>query len=191
MRKSILLSAMLLVSTFAFAQIQKGQMQISGMFNFIKQETGSAEVTNFNFVTGAGYFMSDLTSVGLLLNISSNKSESSIGESKRNLFEFGVFTRFHKSIADKLYLYLEPSLSFGSGEISHTPGGSSDLSTTLIQFRPGVMYVATPKISLVMGVGSVFYNNVKETNGSNEVTSTSYGLIINPANVNLGVSLFL
>lgn len=191
MRKSILLSAMLLMSTFAFAQTQKGQVQLGGVFNFNKQENGDIESTNFNFIPQAGYFVSDLTSVGLLLDISNNKFENPGGESERNLFQFGVFARFHKSIADKLYLYLQPSLSFGSGENDNLLGGTADLNTTTLQIRPGMMYFATPKIAIEMGVGSAFYNSVKETTGGNEVTNDNYGLLFNLASVNMGVSFFL
>ncbi|MCE7993378.1 MAG: porin family protein [Roseivirga sp.] len=191
MRKSILLSVMLLVCTFAFAQTQKGQVQLGGVFNFSKQEISQNENNNFNFIPQAGYFVSDLTSLGVLLNISNNNFKSPTADLDRNLFEFGVFARFHKSVADKLYMYIQPSLSFGSGENDNIVGGPSDLSTTAIRVSPGLLYFATPKIALEMRVGSVFYEQVKETTGGNEVSIDNYGLTFNLANVNFGASFFL
>lgn len=190
MRKSILLSVMLLVCTFAFAQTQKGQVQLGGVLNINKQETSQSENNNFNFIPQAGYFVSDLTSLGVMLNISSNKFENPTANLDRNLFEFGVFARFHKSVADNLYMYLQPSLSFGSGENDNIGGGTTDLNTTSIRVSPGMLYFVTPKIALEMRVGSVFYEQVKETNGGNEFTSDNYGLLFNLSNVGFGASFF-
>lgn len=191
MRKLLLLSAMLLVGTLAFAQTQKGQVQLGGSFNFNKQDLDPGESTNFNFVPQAGYFVSDLTSIGITLNISSSDFEVPGFDAERNLFEFGVFARFHKSVTDNFYFFLQPSLSFGSGENDNIGGGSTDLNTTSIRVSPGAMYFVTPKIAMEMRVGSVFYEQVKETTAGNEVNINNYGLLFNLANVSLGASFFL
>lgn len=191
MRKSLLLSAMLLVGTLAFAQTQKGQVQLGGVFNFNKQDAPQGESTNFSFAPQAGYFVSDLTSVGVIFNIASTKFESPTNDIEQNLFEFGVFTRFHKSVTDKFYLFLQPSLSFGSGENDGVGGGSTDVNTTSIQVSPGAMYFVTPKIAVEMRVGSAFYNQTKQTSGGTEIKTDNYGLIFNLTNVSLGASFFL
>lgn len=191
MRKSILLSAMLLVSAFAFAQTQKGQIQLGGTLNFTNQEIDQNESSNFNFVPQVGYFLSDLTSLGINLNISSNNFKTPTADLDRNIFEFGVFARFHKSLADNFYIFLQPSVGFGSGENDNINGGSTDLNTTNIRVSPGALYFVTPKIALEMNVGGFSYQQIKETTGGNEVKINTYGLLVNLANTNFGINFYL
>ncbi len=191
MRKSILLSAMLLVSAFTFAQTQKGQVQLGGAFIFTKQDVPQGENNNFNFLPSASYFISDLTSLGVNLNISSNNFESQTADQGRNLFEFGAFARFHKSVANNLYFFLEPSLSFGSGEIDNVGGGNTDVNTTRIRLSPGVLYFLTSKIALDMRMGALFYDQEKLTTGGNELSIDTYGLNLNLSNTTFGINFFL
>lgn len=191
MRKSILLSAMLLVSAFAFAQIEKGQFQLGGSFGLVKQELPQGDNSNFNFVPQAGYFISDLTSIGVNLSISGNSFETPTGDVEGNLFRFGAFARFHKSVADNFYMFLQPSLGFGSGEQDNVLGGSTDINTTDIRLSPGALYFVAPKVAVELTVGSLFYSRIKQTSGANEIINDSYGLNLSLANANLGINFYL
>ncbi|GAB5526859.1 MAG: hypothetical protein Roseis2KO_47310 [Roseivirga sp.] len=182
---------MLLMSTFAFAQIQKGQVQLGGVFNYNTQDLGSgSDRSSFIFSPQAGYFFSDNTSAGISLTINSNSFEGSGFSRDFNLFEIGVFARFHKSVADNFYLFLQPSVGFGSGT-DEDLNGDTDINTTRIQVSPGAVYFLSPKIALEMRIGGLFYESATETTNNVENDVSSFGISINPANVNFGVNFYL
>ncbi len=191
MRKSILLSAMLLMSTFAFAQIQKGQVQLGGVFNYSTQDfDNGVDRSTFIFSPQAGYFFSDNTSAGISLMIRNISFDDNGASQDFNLFEFGVFARFHKSVADNFYVFLQPSLGFGSGT-NENPAGDTDINTTRIQVSPGAIYFLHPKIALEMRIGGLFYESATETTNNVEIETSGFGITINPANVNFGVNFYL
>lgn len=190
MRKSILMSAMLLMSAMAFAQIEKGQVQLSGNLLINNSENNFDERTNFNITTRAGYFISDKTSLGLSLGFNSSKSENTIGSSDSNIFSIGAYARFHKPMVDNFYLFLQPGFSFGSGS-TENGANTSDINTASVGISPGAIYFLSPKIALEMTMGSLQYSQFKETTNGNEVTTKNFGLNLNLTGFALGVSFYL
>lgn len=173
-----------MVSTLAFGQIQKGDIQLGGSLNYSKFETGNQEATNFRLTPRAALFLSENTSLGLSLGY----EDLTNGGSESNQFFFGVYARFHKSVSDKFYLFLQPDISFGTG--STTPFGSQELDLNSFNFNimPGMMYFFSDKIAIDMTFGGLFYTNT-EAEGTPEITR--YGLNMNLSTVSLGASIYL
>lgn len=177
MKKLVFTMAILLVSTIGFAQIQKGDIQITGNVGFSKTETsGGTEISRITILPKAGFFLSETTSLGGILGYSSVKVS---GITTTDVFNIGAYARFHKSVADNFYLYLEPSLTYGFA------GGSNSSNDAIdIRLSPGMTYFMSPKFALDMNYGMIGYN--KDTGGAE-----NYGLNLNMSNITLGASFYI
>ncbi|OEK00157.1 hypothetical protein BFP97_00880 [Roseivirga sp. 4D4] len=184
MKKTVLLLAMTLVSSFAFGQIQKGDVQLGGSLNYSNFEAGGQETTNFRLVPRAALFLSDNTSLGVSLGY----EDQSSGGIETNQFFFGVYARFHKSVSDKFYLFLQPDVSFGSGTTNPLGNQEFDLNSFNFGLMPGMMYFLSEKIALDMTFAGIFYNNTDTATGG-EITR--YGLNMNLNAVSVGASIYL
>lgn len=192
MRKTVLLFASVFISTLAFAQTQKGDIQLSGTLNYSKVETGNTiETSSFQLTPRAGFFLSDNTSIGVILGYSSQKNETGITEQKTDLFQFGVYSRFYKPVVDKLFFFLEPSILFGTGNIETTGTNDRDNNTFSIAVRPGLNYFLSDKLAMEASVGSLFYNRTKIEGGGSSVETDAFGLNFNLSAFNIGASFFL
>ncbi len=184
MKKTILLFAMVLMSTMAFGQIQKGDIQVGGSLLYNKFEAGNQESTAFRLTPRAALFLSDNTSLGVSLGY----EDQSNGPSESNQFFFGVYARFHKSVSDKFYLFVQPDISFGSGTTNPLGTQEFDVSSFNFNIMPGMMYFLSDKIALDMTFGGLFYSN-EDTDGVGDITR--YGLNMNLNTVALGASIYL
>ncbi len=192
MRKSLLLIAAVFISTLAFAQIQKGDIQLTGTFNLTKTDAGnSVETSGFQFSPRAGLFLNDHTSIGIALGYSSNKQEANTNEQKVGLFTFGAYARFYKPVVDKLYFFLEPSVTLGSGTVKTTGNPDIDTNTFAIALQPGINYFLSDKLALEATVGRLFYSRNKAEGSGNSTEQDSYGLDFSPSNISFGISFFL
>lgn len=184
MKKSLLLVVMVFMSTAAFGQIQKGDIQLGGSLNYNSFDAGNGENTNFRISPRAALFLSDNISLGASLGYEDRTG----GSSESNQFFFGVYARFHKSVSDKFYLFLQPDITFGSG--STNPLGTQEFDVNSFNFNlmPGMMYFLSEKIALDLSFGGLFYNN-NETEGFGDITQ--YGLNMNLSTVAIGASIYL
>ena len=98
--------AILLVSTLGFAQIQKGDIQITGNVGYNKTrpyitQVVTRETSRITISSKAGVFLSETTSLGGILGFSSLKPQD------LTIFNVGAYARFHNPVAENFYLYLE------------------------------------------------------------------------------------
>ena len=187
MKRLVLATALLLVSTLSFAQITKGDIQLGGNVGFSKTKIGSFETSQFTLSPRAGLFVSDLTSVGLTIGYSSTESNGL----NSNLLQFGVYTRFHKMVADQFYIYLQPSLAFGTGSEENGNAPDTDVSSFNIGIAPGMTYFLSPKFALEMNFGSLAYNSTTNKNSGVESKRENYGLNLNLNTITLGFSYYI
>jgi hypothetical protein len=187
MKRLVLAMALLMVSTLSFAQITKGDIQLGGNAGFNKIKSGSFERSQFTLAPRAGLFVSDLTSVGLTIGYSSTDSNGT----NSNLFQFGVYSRFHKMVAENFYIYLQPSLTLGTGSVKSENAPDIDTSTFNIGIAPGVTYFLSPKFALEMSLGSLAYNLTKDSNSTIESKTENYGLNLNLNTITLGFSYYI
>lgn len=178
MKKSILLLAMVLMSTVAYGQIQKGDVQLGGNLSYISSETGNFETNTFSITPRASLFISENTSLGLTLGFTNQK----INQTESNLFTYGAFARFYKNIAENFYVFLQPGITFANGE-----SNGNDTSQFSFNLTPALAYFVSEKIALEMNVGGLFYNRQETAS----VDSNSYGLNINLTGLTVGASILL
>tara|TARA_R110000850_G_scaffold92421_1_gene196190 strand:- start:126 stop:626 length:501 start_codon:yes stop_codon:yes gene_type:complete len=165
-----------MVSTMAFAQIQKGDVQITGNVGFNKTETsGGTDVSRVTISPKAGVFLSETTSLGGVLGYTNVKFS---GTTTTDLFNVGAYARFHKSVVENFYLYLEPSFIYGFA------GSNASNDAVDIKLSPGMTYFMSPKFALDMNYGMIGYN--KDSGGTE-----NYGLTLNMSNITLGASFYI
>lgn len=176
MKKLTVIILFSLIALTANAQIEKGNVQVSGSFSISSIESNGAESNRFELSPQAGFFLSDKISLGVVLGY------QSVGNSnaKDKLFSFGIFSRLYKPIADRFYFFAQPQVAFGTGETA----AEADISAFSIGIRPGFSYFLSDKISMDMSVQGFNYENREE--GANEISFTGFSL--NPNTVNVGVS---
>lgn len=179
--------AFMLFSTFGFAQITKGDIQLGGSVAFFNTEFPDFDRANLSLRPSAGIFVSDLTSVGIKLQYSISESNGLNSYS----FDFGLNSRFHKMVSENLYLFVEPSVSIGRSSDENITGSDTKTNNFAIQVAPGMSYFISPKIALEMSLGSLFYTTSKRDQPSGEITTNNYGLSLNLSTVSLGFSYFI
>ena len=186
MKKLIFTMAILLVSTMAFAQIQKGNIQITGNVGIQKTNNAGTETSSFSLLPKAGVFVSETTSLGGIVGYTGGKFNGS----KSDRFNLGAYARFHKPMVENFYLYLEPSLTFGFGN-REVGGGDADINSFDVRLAPGMTYFLSPKFALDMNWGMLNYSKETTKFGNVETENENYGLNLNMSNINLGVSFYI
>ena len=174
---------MMLMSTLTFAQIQKGAVQLGGSITYNEFENRFQESKLFQVLPQAGLFVSDNTSIGLSLGYSYQETPVNFGQSEVRQFLLGMYSRFHKTVSDKFYMFLQPAFTFGFNRFD---GTHRDNFT--INVAPGLMYFVSEKIALEMNVGELFYTN---TNISGGLKSDNFGLSFDLSRISLGASIYL
>lgn len=197
MRKLILLSFVLLSAFVAQAQIQKGDVQLGGSISYNSNESGGLDNSNFSFSPQAGLFVSETTSVGVILGLNSgtfnafNQVNGNMEELTSNLFTFGAYARFHKPVVENLYLFLQPAVALGSGKIEQINANDAETDTFGISVSPGITYFLSPKFALEMRLGGVNYSRVKTENNGAENTATAFSFDMDLATVGLGLNFYI
>lgn len=138
-QKPLLVLLFLLLSTFVFGQLEKGNIfiQASSSIGFSTEKysitragttTEYSKSTHFGFGPKVGYFVIDNLPVGLAINVNTNKTKYTGGsyESSNNNFTIGPFARYYFLPQDKLKPMAEISAGFGSSKDKYT----SSLNTT-------------------------------------------------------------
>ena len=193
MKKLFLTTLCLVLSTGAFAQIQKGSFQLGGSASFNNSETPTFESDFFQILPRFGYFVDDRISLGVQLGYSSRTVNAGASEDTNNQFLYGIYARFHKNLAEKIYLFVEPSILLGTGESENpTTNGivETDLNSTTIGITPGIIYFLTDKIGLEFGFGIFQFTQEKVEGNGIDQTVERIDLSLNPIQINTGLSIY-
>ena len=197
MRKLLLLCVVLFSGVVAQAQIQKGDVQLGGSITYNSNESGGQDNSNFTFSPQAGLFVSETTSIGVLLGFNSttfnafNQNNGNLVELTNSLFSFGAYARFHKSVADNFYLFLQPAVALGTGKVEQINANDVDTNTFLVGVSPGMTYFLSPKFALELRLGGVNYSRFKTDNNGTENTSTAFSFDMDLASVGLGLNFYI
>lgn len=196
---------MLLVGSFTYAQIQKGDVLIGGSL-FISNTTlenaqpSSLEANSFNFSPRAGLFLSEKMSLGLIIGYDRDKIENSnVGvpnTTTENLFTFGAYMRNYKSLSEKFFFYLQTSILIGTGNADVVVNNAiqeADRGAFGIEIQPGVSYFFTDRLSLDVSIFQLGYTDqTTELASANINQETSRFFISGGLNsVGVGLSWFL
>lgn len=197
MRKLILLSVALFISTMAFGQLEKGLVQLGGSVSFTSTDNGDNDVSAFNIFPRGGYFVSNNTSIGLQLGYTSitrdafNVQTNSFVELTNQQVLFGAYARFHKSAADNFYLFLQPAFIFGTGEAEGFNSTDSDLNSFNIGVSPGVTYFLSPKFAVELSLGALSYTRNKVEGAGIDQTTNTFHFDLDLADINFGMSFYI
>lgn len=186
MKKLILAITFLSFYTLANAQIEKGDIQVGGTFQYSSSKVEGSfnqEAQRFTITPRAGLFVSELTSIGLQLGY----DNLNIDDSKESIFSVGVYSRFHKPIADNLYIFFQPVIAIGTGS---NDDQDADISTFDFSFSPGITYFLTPKLAAEATFGRLYYSQEKRENDTSNLDSTETGISLNPETLTIGLSFY-
>lgn len=197
MKKLTIILTLLFFTGIAKAQIQKGDIQLGGAIGINSNKTGDNKFNYFNFSPRAGFFVSDKTSIGITTGFSTTNrdvfqvSTGTIVEQIENQFQIGVYSRFHKSLGENFYIYLQPSFGFGSGK-NKTDGSETSSSNSInLQLMPGITYFMSDKFALEMNIGNLNYSNIKREAPGFEETTDNFNLNLNLSAFTLGLSYYI
>jgi len=137
MKKSLLLVAMLLSGSFAFAQLSKGNVLVTGAFsisgNANEQKingttTDGPTTTSFSFIPNVSYFITNNFSVGLELGLISNTNKeidvngNTTVTNKDVTTSVGIapFVRYYVPLGQNFYFYGQGGFGINSGNTENT-----------------------------------------------------------------------
>ena len=194
MRKLTLLSLGLLLCGAAHAQFKEGDIQLGVGLNISEQGIVSNQINVKRIQTGASLFLSDRLSAGLLLgyrNTLRTKFNNSDDELSDQVFQFGIYARYHQAIADKVHVYLQPSVLWGSGNSDISPVNNVDYRTVYLQLSPGITYLFTERWGLDLSFSGLRYTQVKQDAGQIDDRLSDSDFTMNLNNISVGLSFYL
>ena len=175
MKKILLFSLFLAVSSISFTQINKGQFFIGGKISFesFKEENSRYDtyhLTNFYISPGAGYFIIDKLAAGLRFDFDTYNSKSDNNETHLNSTTISPFIRYYflpstnkvNALIDVSYIHNRTKLSSSDYEGYTQKSNGFNISA-------GPSIFLTDKIALEFIFG---FKHTKSDNYGNTETNT-------------------
>ena len=184
MKKSLLLAAvLLLVSVATQAQHKMWVSGSAGMTNSSNDVEGSEPYNTAIFAPAFGYNLNANWTIGLALNYSTYKSDD---DNKGNEFNLNPFVRYSKTVSDKVVLYGEGDVMFGSK--NETVGGvdNDGIGTFGIGIAPGIQYLFSDRWSMNADIGVLSYES--ENDKDLEVTTNDINFGLDFTKLRLGLN---
>ncbi|MEM1135604.1 MAG: hypothetical protein AAGI07_07170, partial [Bacteroidota bacterium] len=162
------------------------------------------DTRTFSILPQIGRFVNDNVSIGGIIGFTRIKTEfistNSFGinfetETSIDIFQMGPFARFHKSVSDAAYVFLQAELIFGFGSSeSEIPDTKENLFTLQTGLRPGFIFFLTEKIGIEANIGFLGYNysrnELDEDESDAKNTNSSFVLDLDLSSFNLGVQYY-
>lgn len=138
MKKLVIVLALALISSGAFAQFNKGRYLVGGSLGFqaysnkakaASTTTTSSHSTDFSLAPSAGYFIIDNLAVGASLNLGAGSDKgtgTNPGKSTSTSIGLSPFVRYYLSQG----IFFQGQIGVGSEKTKDTPSGSSTSTTT-------------------------------------------------------------
>jgi hypothetical protein len=206
MKKNIFMLAFAFIGFSALSQPLANHLYFGGSLGF---QTFSAErndggvitqendQSSFSFNPAIGYTLTDNWLVGLRFGISSSQTEN---VNQSGSFDAELFARYNIPIVERFYFFPEFQVGFGSTYTdAQTPTGEvrvNEGNSFTVGVAPGFAFFPSTHWSIELSAG--FLGFVSTTNNDpssdpqpDERTTNQFGLSLNPANVNVGVSYYL
>ncbi|MBP0903592.1 outer membrane beta-barrel protein [Mariniflexile gromovii] len=214
--KTHLIIALVLVSTFTFAQnseekfeIPKNQWIVGGIINFNSQNSESeyessnsdSNQTSLFIKPDIGYAIDSNLVIGLMpgFNILNFKHDGSNDEYKSNGFSIAPYIRKYFAISNNFALNVQGEFmySYQKNENIYANSGTnftseSDRNSIFIGVKPGLTYSLTNKIYLNANLGSIGYYSDKSENNEGIVSkSNNFNLSLSSSDLYFGVLVLL
>ncbi len=195
MKKLLFLVILLLTCTFSYGQLAKGDIQLGGNVSFNSNSNSNADSRSFAINPRVGLLIDSTTSVGLILGYRNSQEpafvQGAITDLKSTNFAYGVYARFHKPVADKFYLFLQPSLLFGTGTTEQPANGDLESSSWSINLIPGMLYFVSPRFAIELSLGRASYARAKFEQTGAEFNSSAFSFNTSFTSVGLGLSYYI
>ena len=133
--KTIYFLFLMIIPIAANAQLSKGMKQVGGSLSISFRDSDiegqnsvlrqQSSERNFFVSPQIGYFVKDNLSIGFSMGFSNSRItfENNVSESDdkitSNTFTISLFSRYHYSLSDNIYLFIEPSIRGGLGNINN------------------------------------------------------------------------
>ena len=194
MKKITLLSALIVTSVFANAQIKKGaiipggQLGYNSSFYEYSPTQPQQKNSNANFYLSAGKAYKDNNVFGIVVGYLHGKSENyngtTIVTAKIDGYNAGVFYRRYKNITTDLYFFGSATASYYGTTQSTAYANSTDKDKrvekgTGINLVPGLAYSVCKKLQLEILLSnflSANYQNGKYTTATSNTKYHSFGI---------------
>lgn len=207
-KRFLFILPLFLISFGSFAQLQKGNKLLGGTLNYstntiTADDTGVAggqrsKTDSYTISPPVGFFVSDRTVVGLMLDINSYKNETTnLGGSEFNYksigFGFGPFVRRYFPVKEWAAFYGQAGMNYRFGEIkqtySNSPDQNSERSTNDFNLSGtlGLAFFPTSWMSVDLSMSPLSYSH---SVNDNEVGSSYPDQNTNSFNFNLSSQSF-
>ena len=132
-----------------------------------KDETAGVEGAKGNFLVfqpAVSYFIKDDLAVGLVLGIGSSKEQQAgVDDYKESGLSVAPSVRYYMPIGNRVKFYGQLLVPIGSEKTTLNNGVAVDVKTQTmgVNLIPGFAFFPSPKISLELNVGSIFFQTSK------------------------------
>src|ERR1035437_725432 len=174
MKKLILILVAVCTMLTAYSQTEKGKHSIGGSIIFSSSSTHNSspdsKSLDFSIDPEYGFFIKDNLAIGVDLNIGYHNESFGNYKNKSNTYGLGIFANKYFNIAEKLKLNIKGNLAYNYQTIDDTNSditGTSFITTTTknntitLNFTPGLVYFATPKLGIQAGFGDIYFSYSK------------------------------
>ena len=165
---TLLLSAILLIVAISNAQISKGTIWLGGSIGYgnSKQGEQNFKQRNINISPAVGVAVEENTIMGIQLNFSKSKFESSTGSQESHAYGADLFLRRYWQIVNRLSAYGHFRAGYASTKEENkspnysreVPGWSIGLGAT-----PGIAFSINKKFQLEAGFNNLLYINYNKS----------------------------
>jgi len=183
MKKSLLLAAVLLLASVATQAQHKMWVSGSAGVSSSKTDVDNADpFVNANFSPAFGYNLNDKWTLGLALNYGTSKSND---ENKSSEFDVNPFVRYNKSISDKVVLYGEGDVRFGSKKETVANVENDGIGTFGLGISPGIQYLFNDRWSMNADIAILSYDSEDDKDAKVKTNTLNFGLDFTSLNFGL------
>ncbi|NEM98542.1 outer membrane beta-barrel protein [Pontibacter burrus] len=197
MKNLIIIAALMLLGSSAFAQTSKGTIVLSGDVSLsISEQEQKTPITSrkvqsstigYSFSPSVAYFIKDNLKIGAYIGYYRSKTDNDIYEvgvseiytnSVHDNYNFGAYISKYIMLSDKFGLYATGSAGLFDSETNENSTASPDyhyISKTdgfSISAVPGIVYFPTEKIGISASLGRLSYTSQKSMQKYYETNST-------------------
>jgi hypothetical protein len=193
MKKIILSVAAVFVLSFANAQdkkessegFAKGDLYLSGTFNFSNEKTGDLKEDNLTIAPGLGYFITENLAIEGSIGFVSGKQDDGIDEFKTSGLGISAGVRYFWTPADKFSLSLGGAASYTSIKLDD---GTSDATVKVIGINVpvGLHYFVSDSFAITTTWGGLGYSS-NDNGGDGAEKTNSINLNLDLSSVNFGL----
>lgn len=193
MKKIILTVAAICAFGFANAQdkkessegFAKGDLYLSGTFNFSSDKTGDLKNDSFTIAPGLGYFISDNLAIEGSLAFLSAKEDDGIDEEKSSGFGINAGVKYFWTPASKFSLSVGGNISYASVKFENGFGDSTS-KIIGVNIPVGLHYFVSNDFAITTSWGGFGYSS-NDNGGDGAEKTTGFELGLDMSTVSFGL----